>query len=930
MATKTRLTKTLYVGLGGTGVNTLLKVKKCFIDSYGVIPPMIGFLAIDTDGGAMTKAVTGSDGRAIRLAASELLVCTVPNALGVYRTNQREYDWVPEQNVAMLSSIQGGGAGQVRSNGRFIACFNSQRVSAAIASAFAGVSQLIPQDSPFEVSMNTDGMQYATDVHIIGSVAGGTGSGMLVDVLLMLRKTLAAQSTPYHIYPWIVLPEVFRSMNQGPSMANVLYNAAGALRTLDYIQHHEPNNPAIDFGYAKIDQQLFEYAYVINNTNEAGTTFGDIEDITDVVAKCAFLPANNMGSELVTPFDNIRSQQTAGTYDILNKKAWAAATGSAELIYDAQAVGRASALAIIQRLCASMSQATTDGLDEANAFFDDKDVMIRENNGRDDIINTLLTPLPSYSLSIDEGTSIADIEGYIADVASTAKLDNAIKVNLDMKLANTKTQFRKHLHHIMSRDEGRIGTAIAFIKSLRKIIAACDKEMVDEESEYKRINAVPCQWEAYVKALRPGGLMGWLKSLDQDAADTLASRLGDVTRCLREEIRRSWAQKFYASLDAFLNEQQQSLEGVAATLGAIGDQCTRNLVAEQQQAQTRSKFQIFLHTDDVMAASRIVLDAPMRSTFTQYLADKDGVGTWVGQKQESIRQSLFDFAKTTELVKTAVNTDIDQVLRRLPQEKVAGYMKRLKELASPLWTVNTQGFQARAGALDRFVIVGVDNRDTHVLAQDKRYNTYFNTHGNTTNFASTSQRDRVFVLVVADLLPIYAINNFSTYQREAELRQASGARMANYLDRKLNSRMLSEKFPLLPVVETDNVMQYWVWGFVFGLIHNDPVDGQYWVRSKKKGDALKKYRFNIGTQRDVAYDIFRSEAIYKEVEAELGRRIADDGRSAFEAKIKEVKDNDDYATTYAQLSPRERENIEDPKYADVKRLLAEEIGMMSN
>lgn len=37
-----KLKKTLYVGLGGTGVSALLKIKKCFVDSYGEIPPMIG------------------------------------------------------------------------------------------------------------------------------------------------------------------------------------------------------------------------------------------------------------------------------------------------------------------------------------------------------------------------------------------------------------------------------------------------------------------------------------------------------------------------------------------------------------------------------------------------------------------------------------------------------------------------------------------------------------------------------------------------------------------------------------------------------------------------------------------------------------------------------------------------------------------------
>lgn len=39
--------------------------------------------------------------------------------------------------------------------------------------------------------------------------------------------------------------------------------------------------------------------------------------------------------------------------------------------------------------------------------------MIRENNGRDDIINTLLSPAPVYSLQIDENTTEFDVNTYI-------------------------------------------------------------------------------------------------------------------------------------------------------------------------------------------------------------------------------------------------------------------------------------------------------------------------------------------------------------------------------------------------------------------------------------------------------------------------------------------------------------------------------------
>jgi hypothetical protein len=459
-----KLKKTIYIGLGGTGASVLRKVKKCFIDSYGEIPPMIGFLAIDTDSAENNKSETSNRGETIKLDANELLYCTVKGALSVYQTNPKSYDWVPTKNVDKLSSIVGFGAGQVRSNGRFIAYYNHEKIKSNIQAVVTKIHQLLPQGSKYEVDYDRDGVEYPANINVFASIAGGTGSGMLVDVLGIIREALNQNAQSFKLYPWILLPEVFRAMNQGPSMANVLYNSYGAIRTLDYIMHHNPNDPAINFGYTKINEPLFDYAYIINNMNQAGVSFNRIDDLIDVIAKSAFLPANKMGDSLSSPFDNIVAQQKGGTYDILNKKAWAASASSAELIYDSQAVGRAKAYTIINQLCDSMLQSPTDGSNDANKFFDDQDVMIRENNGRDDIINTLLSPAPEYMLQIDENTTEFDINGYIENNCGQTVLEPTIKEALDKKLANTKQCFEAYIAQIMSRPQGKVDAAIKFIK----------------------------------------------------------------------------------------------------------------------------------------------------------------------------------------------------------------------------------------------------------------------------------------------------------------------------------------------------------------------------------------------------------------------------------------------------------------------------------
>ena len=63
----TGIRRSLFIGLGGTGMSALLHTKKIFVDTYGQVPPMIGFLGIDTDGNVYNKSLTLNNGQKINL-----------------------------------------------------------------------------------------------------------------------------------------------------------------------------------------------------------------------------------------------------------------------------------------------------------------------------------------------------------------------------------------------------------------------------------------------------------------------------------------------------------------------------------------------------------------------------------------------------------------------------------------------------------------------------------------------------------------------------------------------------------------------------------------------------------------------------------------------------------------------------------------------
>ena len=821
---KSKLKKTLYVGLGGTGVQVLLNVKKCFIDIYGEIPPMIGFLAIDTDTQALNKEVTSNRGKAIKLESNELLVCTVKQALSVYRNNPKYYDWVPQKNIDKLSSISGSGAGQVRSNGRFIAFYNFQNIKTQIQSAITKINQLLPSDSPYEVELNINNVERPIIINVFGSVAGGTGSGMLVDTLSLIKDAVDTLARDVRIYPWILLPEVFRAMNNGPAMYNVLYNTYGALRSLDYLKHLNPGNQtAVNLGYAKLDEAPFSYAYIINNYNQAGVSFDRIKDLAEIIAKSAFLPSNKMGDELSSPFDNILIQQSAHTYDIRDKKAWAASVGSAELVYDSQAVGRCYAHQIISQLCNYLTNTTSTGAEDANKFVDNQDVMIRENNGRNDVIDALLNPNPEYIYEISKETTVDDLKSYISYNTELSNLESSIREAFNQKLINTKDQFDVYVNSIIdSSVNGGVENVLKFISALKTIISQCLVEMETEKQQFNKINSLPIQLEDKLINCRKTGLASLFGSkMDEDNVAILQQELTMIIINQREEIRRDWAIRFYNSFIEYVERKLHLIENLKGNLQRLSNNHRDALLKEQQNADSTSKFQINLHKDDVNKVTSYTLDNALKIEFENHFGENGGIHQWVSLSLAQIDMQLCNFTQKTSKIINVVNHTINDILSNLKDtnpQKIYDYLERLKVLASPLWSYNTQGYTDSDVQLDRFIIVGMNNRDTDLLSNDPELKYFFKEGTHDPSFASTNQQDRIYVMVVEDLLPIYAVNNFITYQKDAENKENHNVNMANYIDEKLHNRMLSENFSVLPKIEKDNMLEMWVYGFVFGYI----------------------------------------------------------------------------------------------------------------
>ncbi len=923
---KIKLTKSLYVGLGGTGIAAILRTKKCFIDTYGEVPPMIGFLGIDSSTEARNVSVTSNNGTLIKLDTNELLVCSVTNAAMIYDTNKNEYSWFPHKNAITLDGISGLGAGQVRSNGRFIARYNFKSIKDKVESKIDQISHDISHTSKYTVDLNDNLAEFTSNIHIVASIAGGTGSGMLIDVMAILKDVSVAKSFKNQIIPWIVMPEIFRSIARGAMMANVNFNAFGAIKELDYLMHLDNNQQPLDFGYTRISESPASFAFLINNTASSGVVYDQISDMYDIIGRSMFLPANETGDKINGPMDNIGQGRTVGTYNIQNKRGWAASIGSAELVYDNQLVADSMCNQIVSFIAQSLNSCADDGSVNANLFFDNSDVLIRENNDRDDVIDFLLpNPTPSYSLNIDLSLTSNDVENYITDCTGQRVLNN-IQTQFNSLLKRVTQQLDTWLISLLNKDGG-VCLAKNFLNSLNYLAEICKKEMTDEYAKLQD-GRYEINWTTHLLSIRNTGIQGLLNKQNQDNTEYVTNLLRQAITEKLEMLRREWAEKFYNQFQKVVNENLLEITGLENKLINISKERSQILLDNQQRASSTSKFQVYLHSNDIMNLPKKSTDSLVVANFVDFIRNDSGINSFLGMSEKLITDKIWKFAKSNISVQHVLTNTIEDVLRSMPSEQVKMYFTRLKNLASPLWTINTQGFRTQGMELDTHVILGVFDQSKSIINDNEQYKMLFDSASNKSVLVSTHQKDRVTLLIMQNLLPVYAVNNFSTYKKESEILLKKTNYIVNYLDEKWMSRMNNEGFKVTPKIDVDDSLQYWVYGFVFGYIHFDVLKNEYYTESKL-GRPTEKYRFRLGTMRNEAFDTFKMNNIHKELKEKLDKKIAESGYAQIESKLKKIQAEQLYFDDYAQMSESERNQLDLEPFTLIKNLINSEIDFIT-
>ena len=898
-------------------MKAILRAKQCFVDAYGEVPPMVAFLAIDTDKAIREKSVTSRTGKEVKLSENEICFCGITgSALDIYHHHMAQFQWLPRRNIQFLANLKNTGAGQVRSSGRFLARHNAVAIGQRVASKVTEIGKPQPIGSKFAYDTNKDGVEYPTKVNIVGSVAGGTGSGTFLDILVLVAKTLRESGLAYSISPWLVLPEVFRHMAPGVASANVFQNAYGAIRELDYLYHlSKDNTTVIDFNFDQVkylDEGIGE-TYLVNNTNKAGVVFQNIDDIADSIGRCMFLPSNEVDSVK----DNTGNVIFA--YNIKNKQAHYVSAGSAEIVYDNQAVGNVIAKGIISDICNELNRSisTNKALKEVNAWTVSDAVAIQEHDA-DLLTDSILSKYAPFSVIVDKDF---DLNALNANIFAGADADNVIaeaRKNEANKLETVKRELVSKMNEILNSQNG-VGEAKAFLESLLDNMTTCKDEMNKEKEALQNVLAYDVNWASDIAALR-GGLFN---IFSRDTADALQVKINDYIAQKRDLIRHNLAIQFYTDLEVYVQDYLQQITVFMNMLSTVERIQRRDIVAIQQASKSHSNFQIYLHVDEVNNYA-----LPEVSATSALFRNVNPIYDLIGKSDRELNEIFFNFAKDHNSVIEAVNVSVEQKMSTLSDSQLKDIFTKVKEMSSPLWSTNTHGYLDYAQDLTTIFTIGVYNQSAGII--QSKYKEEFTLGTVKPTFASTHQTDRITFFQSQCYTPAYAVNNMLGYMNEAENMLKSESYPVSYIDEKWNQRMLVEGFDVMPKQEKDKVLPNWVNAVVYGFITYDESCNSYCIESEQ-GDILDGGLLQLGQRRDLAFEQFQLRDLGKEVEERIQKKILDKGRPAVTETIKNVKSQlRAYVAENAQLSKIELDRIQakDPAYQMVRDLLEKEVAYL--
>lgn len=272
------VTPTVVIGLGGTGGNVLIRLRRRFVERYGALSkiPVVSYLWLDTDDSDqhidrsyIQKQIDFDPSERVSLCMPDTTVVT------------DHLDQFPHIHRWFYDDLTGygnmtKGAGQFRPYSR-LGFFNQfGRIQQALRLAVQAVRDLnVAKNLP--PGMQLTPMTQKLNVSIIASVAGGTGSGIFLDMAYLLQTMFPGDGVTVNGY--LLMPGLYAL-----GMQRAWANGYAALKELNHFSFG--NTFQVNWTGQKEEapssSRPFSMCYLIDAENEAGRQVSGVNNISQI------------------------------------------------------------------------------------------------------------------------------------------------------------------------------------------------------------------------------------------------------------------------------------------------------------------------------------------------------------------------------------------------------------------------------------------------------------------------------------------------------------------------------------------------------------------------------------------------------------------------------------------------------------------------
>ncbi len=667
--------------------------------------------------------------------------------------------WPPEIPTQAIIA----GAGQVRARGRLALFAKAAEIHARIRRAVDDVRNIRNQKQmyadEFQVSERS-----GVEVQIVGSLAGGTGSGTFLDIAFMARDVIGGDEQS-NFTAVLLLPGIFTRMN---GVALVKPNAYGALKEIEQLSTSRASF-TIDYGFRRVDvtRPPFDVVYLIDSVNEQGRVVSEQNDLHTLIADGMYVQiGSQLGTDAANAVDNIKTQ-IATHPRVKGRSPQYCSFGVASLTmpsFDALLYEDAKRLVNDDLLNGAVSDSEIE--EEVQRFIDanrlredDADQVIellsqREGGGQ------LRIPMPLAQMTFDAKALLA-IKNLHTVHRSKAERQIAQAVG-----ANFETLRDQVVPAINAVWESMVNRSNGFTRAERffeKLQAKLEwyRNMMDGEAKDERTKLKAISFKSAEEQIgEAGGAFLRREARVKTACEVYGGLVDRETELTIRVARLEKAAELYSALHAHTQ--------------AILDSCYR--IRENLNAARKQFEQQYLDAINPRGASRLFEQTvpfdpgPQRpkvsgDDFVKWYADhhRASLSQWAGLRAAEVHADLQQFVN--KCYEPLTSLTMDDILRRSTPDGVSQLLKRLDNLAVPLWRYDLGRIPVvNQTLINEFYHYGVADADTTVL-KESRYETGLPKGMAKPSMVSTRDAKRIVLFKVKTGMPLFALAEMEDMER---------------------------------------------------------------------------------------------------------------------------------------------------------------------